>query len=331
MSVQFTIIGLGQLGASMGLALAKIKDQVVRVGNDRETSVMRQAERIGAFDKTMVNLPSAVKDADVVILALPVDEVRETMEIIAQDLKPGCVLMDISPNKETVMLWAKEILPGEDRYFVGLTPGLNPAYLHETGSGIDNAHADLFKNGLILVNTLPGIDDSAITLTTNLVQILGATAVFTDPAEADGLLAYSHLLPQLVAAALVNASIDQPGWREARKLAGQIFAQTSESALYPSESKALGQAALLNAANTTRMIDQVITELHNMRDALQEQDAAAVQAQLQHARDGRLQWWSERLAGKWEITDKPGVRIPTSGESIGRLFGFRPKKDRDSK
>ena len=71
MTVQITIIGLGQIGASIGLGLTKIKDQVTRIGNDRDPIIARQAEKMGAVDKISINLPSAVRNADLVILAVP--------------------------------------------------------------------------------------------------------------------------------------------------------------------------------------------------------------------------------------------------------------------
>lgn len=329
MAIQVTIIGLGQIGASMGLALAKIKDQAVRIGSDREPSINRQAEKMGAVDKTQINLPSAVKDADIVILALPTDEIRETMEAIVQDLKPGVVLIDTSPLVKPAMQWAQELLTGEDRYFASLVPAINPEYLMVSGQGIDAAHADLFKNCPILITTMPGIDESAITLVSNLTQILGGTALFTDPAEADGLMAYTQLLPQLVSAALVNATVDQSGWREARKMAGPAYAHATEPALYLEERKAFGQTALLNADNTVRMLDQVIEELRKMREAIAKQDAPAVQEQLNHALQERELWWKQRFSADWET--KANVHIPSSGEFLGRLFGVRPKKDKDQK
>lgn len=329
MAIQVTIIGLGQIGASMGLALAKIKDQAVRIGSDREPSINRQAEKMGVVDKTQINLPSAVKDADIVILAVPTDEIRETMEVIAQDLKPGVVLIDTSPLVAPAMQWARELITGEDRYFASLIPAINPEYLMETSRGIDAAHADLFKNCPILITTMPGIDDSAITLVSNLTQILGGTALFTDATEADGLMAYTQLLPQLVSAALVNATVDQSGWREARKVAGQAYAQATEPALFLEERKAFGQTALLNADNTVRMLDQMIEELRKMREAIAKQDASAVQEQLNHALQERELWWNQRMVADWEV--KATTHIPTSGEFIGRLFGLRPKKDKDQK
>lgn len=329
MPLKITILGLGRVGASIGLALAKIKDQAIRVGNDREPLVMRQAEKMGAVDKTTINLPTAVKDADVVIMALPVDEIRETMEVITQDLKPGAVLIDTSPVKSAVMQWAEELLPADDRYFVALTPSLNPAYIKEISQKIEDAHADLFQNSLVLITAPNGVDESALELATNLTKILGASPLFTDSIESDGLNAICNLLPRLVSAALVNTTVDQPGWREARKLAGHAYAQATELALYPEETKGLGEAALLNPENTVRMLDQMVAELHSLRDAIAANDAAALQQRLEHARSEREDWIGHRLTANWE--PRPDVRVPSGGEMIGKLFGIRPGKDKTKK
>ena len=70
MSVQITIIGLGQVGTSIGLALAGQKN-IKRVGHDKSYEVARAAQKAGAVDEIKVNLPSSVSDANVVILSLP--------------------------------------------------------------------------------------------------------------------------------------------------------------------------------------------------------------------------------------------------------------------
>lgn len=327
MPIQITIIGLGQIGGSIGLALGRVKDQVTRIGCDREPRIQHQAEKMGVVDKTTFNLPSAVKDADVVILATPVDQIRETIEIIAQDLKPGVVLVSTAPVTNAVMQWAKEYIHADDRYFAALSPSLNPAYLFETNAGIEAAHADLFKNSLILISTPPGIDESAIALVTNLTQILGATPLFADFTEADGLMAYSHVLPQLVAAALVNATVNQPGWREARKIAGHAYAQATEPALHPAEGQALGQTALLNAESTVRMLDQVMIELRQIRDQIAANDTEAVQTSLEHALTARDLWWKQRTTADWE--DRANDARPEKPSMFGQLFGVRQKKDKD--
>jgi prephenate dehydrogenase len=329
MAIQITILGLGRTGASIGLALAEIKDRARRVGNDREPGVARKAEKLGAVDKIAFNLPSAVREADIVIMALPVDEVQETMKFIAHDLKQGAVLIDTSPVKEAAMGWAKEYLAGKGRYFIGLTPSPNPAILLESGEDVEDARGDLFKNSLMLVSSLPGIDESALDVAAQLVQAMGATPLFSDAVEADGLMAACQIMPRLVSAALVNTTIDQPGWRETRKLAGQVYAQMTGPALYPEESKALGQAALLNAANTVRMLDLLIAELGDIRDAVESRNADTLRERLEHAMKGRAEWLRQRIEANWE--KKPGqeVPLPTGGEVLGRLFGIRPRKEKD--
>jgi len=328
MTIQFTILGLNQIGASIGLALGKLKDQVTRIGNDREPTTARQAAKIGAVDKVVVNLPSAVQNADVVILALPVDEIRETIEVIAQDLKAGCVLVDTSSTHSAVAKWAKELLPGEDRYFISMTPSINPAYLMEMGISIDQAHADLFNKSMMVITSPPGTDESALELASNLSAALGATPLFSETTEADSLLAYSHLLPELLAAALINVTTEQPGWREARKLAGPIYALTTQAAAQINETKALGQTALLNGQNITRMLDEVIRELHTLRNAIEAQDSEQLKERLEHATTARAEWLSLRHRGEWEPRNQ-GPAAPSGGEVLGRLFGFRPRKDKE--
>src|SRR5512136_550289 len=117
MSIQISVLGLGQVGLSIGLSLASHKDQIVRVGSDSDSKAERAAVRLNAFDQIKHNLPAAVEKAEVVVLACPVDEIRRTLEIIAPELKPGAVVIDTSPVKVKVMEWVKELFPPE-RYFL---------------------------------------------------------------------------------------------------------------------------------------------------------------------------------------------------------------------
>ena len=332
MTIKFTILGLNQIGASMGLALGKMKDQVTRVGNDRDPGIARQAEKMGAVDKLHVNLHSAVDDADVVILAMPVDDIRETIEIIAPDLKPGCVLVDTSPVHGPVARWARELLPAPDRYFVSMTPSLNPTYLMEIENGLAQARADLFQKSVIVITSPPGTDESALALAGNLTSALGATPLFSDAAEADSLLTYSHLLPGLMAAALVNATTRQPGWREARKLAGPAYAIASQPLERLDETRAPGQSLLLNDEPVSRMLDSVIHELSRLRDAIQDQNAQNLAELMENAREARAIWVAERLRAEWETKPDKAPPMPSGGEVIGRLFGFRPRnKDKNQR
>ena len=226
MTVQITILGMGQIGTSIGLALNEHKDLVNRIGNDADPGLARQAEKLGAIDKVVYNLPSAVRRAELIILDLPVDEVHEVLKVVSQDLKEEAVVIDTSSSKEKVAQWAAELLPS-GRHFVAWTPTINAAYLQESADGIEAAHADLFHDSLIFITCPGGTDASAIKLATDLTSLVGGKPFYADQAEVDGLLAANTVLPQLAAAALLDAVMSQPGWSEARKLAGPSFAAST--------------------------------------------------------------------------------------------------------
>jgi prephenate dehydrogenase len=329
MAIQITILGLGQVGASIGLALAEKKDAILRVGNDREPEFAKRAQKLGAVDQVQHNLPNAVSKADVVVLAMPVDEIRETLEVIAGDLKEGAVVIDTSPVKVGVSDWAEKILP-KDRYFVAMTPTLNPAYLDETKTGIDAAHADLFRNSLMVITSPSGANADALKLAADLATLLGSLPFFADAYETDGLLAAVRLLPDLAAAALVDATTRQPGWSEARKLAGPGYARATRAMLDPLESKFFGQSALLNKENTLRMLDQLIASLRSTRQAIADGDEAGLKDMIDQAVTARLTWETQRHKADWN--NMPANPLPTSGEIMGRLFGLgRKSKDKEKK
>jgi prephenate dehydrogenase len=71
----------------------------------------KESQRLGAVDDAKYNLPASVRDAKIVILALPFAGMRETLEVIARDLQDGTLVLDTAPSKATVAAWAKELLP----------------------------------------------------------------------------------------------------------------------------------------------------------------------------------------------------------------------------
>ena len=324
MTVDITIIGLGQIGASIGLALEEQKELVQRTGHDRDVRVARQAEKIGAIDRVENNLPKAARGADLVILSLPIDQIRETLPIIAPNLKQNAVVMDTAPIKEVVSSWAAEFLPNE-RHYVGLTPVLNPSYLHQIDSGIEAARANLFHGGLITIVTPPQTSSEAIKLAADLTRLLGASPMFVDPVEMDGLMAATHLLPQLMAAALLNATIDQPGWREGRKVAGRGYAEASGPIVHLDDTAPLRDLSLLNRVNILRVLDGAIAALYAIRNDIDAEDEVSLEKRLERAHSGREKWWSERQAGDWSGDGVPSIDLPEPPGVLGQLFGLQRK------
>lgn len=323
MTVRLAIIGLGQIGASLGLALAGQKQQVVRIGHDRLPEIARQAKKLGAVDDIAYNLHAAVETADVVILAVPVDEVRATLAMIAADLRLNALVIDTSPIKTATSAWAQALLP-PDRFFVTFTPTINPVYLHETAAGIEAAHADLFHNSLTTITSLPGANPDVVKFAADLATLVGSKPLFTDIYESDGLMAATSLLPQLVAAALVNATVDQPGWGEGRKLAGKAYTQATEPVAHLADTQTLGQAYLHNRANVVRVLDNLMAALGELRQAIADDEDGTLHALLHNAREDRRIWLQQRRSADWNLTSK--IELPRSSDVFGRLLGLGKRR-----
>jgi prephenate dehydrogenase len=321
MSVQITIVGLGQIGSSIGLALKAHGVSVHRVGHDKDSQAAKEAQKIGAVDDVKYNLPASIREAKIIILALPLSAVRETLEVIAPDLQEGTLILDTAPAKSTVAAWAKELLP-PGRFYIGLTPAINPEYLHGTEFGVKAARADLFDHGLMVVNAPYGTPANVFNLAMELVHLMGAMPLLMDTLEADGIFSAMHVLPQLAAAALLDATVDKPGWQEARKLAGRPYASVTAGVAYHDDVDSLGETALENRENIVRLLNSYISSLIRLRDEIEASDRGAVTARLEEALQGRIRWFDERIAAEWLKGEAQQIDAPSFGDRVNQmLFG----------
>jgi prephenate dehydrogenase len=327
MPVQITIIGLGQIGASMGLALAAHKEAFLRIGHDKKMEVEYDVLKKGAVDKTEHNLPKAVRDAKIVVLCIPLSQVRETLEFIALDLQEGTVVLDTSPIKADVQKWAKELLPA-GCYFVGLVPAINPEFLPDFHSAPLTPQPDLFTKGVFLVDAPEGTPEKAVLLAMDFVRFLGAEALIADPIESDGLMSTTHLLPQLVAASLLNATIDQPGWQDARKMAGRAYATATAGVVYQDEIDSLRLSVLQDRASVVHALDVTIAAMRGLRDDIEAENDAGIVLRLESAFRGRQRWLNERMSADWTKSDRTEMpeRPSLSEKLLGGLFVKKPRK-----
>jgi prephenate dehydrogenase len=326
MTIQITIIGLGQVGASFGLALAKHKDKMLRYGHDPEPTRARKMEKEGAVDRIFFNLPESVRDADIVLLALPVGQIEDTLKYIAEDLRQGVVVIDTSPVHAGVIALAKKYL-APDRHFVSIYPVINPAYLEEPSSQANTPHADLFEKSEFLVAAENTTHPDALKLVEDLAGLLDAKVYISEPVEADGISARVELLPHLVSAALIHATIDQAGWNDGRRSASKAYAGVSSVIDESPADERSGAQFILNQANSLSVIDQITASLQELRDLIEDTDEIGLNMLLQKARDGHTKWVDQRKAGDWE--KYVGPKPPSTKERIGGLFGIREHKKKN--
>jgi len=314
--VNVTIVGLGFVGSSIGLAVKASKANVHVVGHDKEPTVARKALKKGAVDKTDWNLISACEGADIIVIATPVMAVKETMEAIAPYIKPGCLVTDTATIKEPVIRWADEILPDEVN-FIGGNPIIE---VQGEARGVDAASAEVLKDALYCLIPSPKASGSSMELASALVTAMGAKPYFLDAFEHDGLMAGVEHLPLVTAAALVETLSSNPPWREMRKLAGYAFRHTTD---LPSLDPVLYRdTCLINADNIVRWIDEYIARLERLKQHIVEGDEEALYGFFEGALSERNRWLKDKAQGTWE--EHP--EIPKVPGMLETLLGFGRRK-----
>jgi len=289
-----TIVGLGPIGASIGMALKKSGGDFEIVGHDKEPTVSNKARKLGAVDSTSWNLISATEQADLIVLAIPISSMRKTMEAMGPDLKQGCLIVDTCSVKRPVLEWADELLP-ETVSFVGGNPIVHLPDPEPGQMSTELAKEDLFKNKLFCLCPSIRTSPEAVQLASDLTASLGAQTYFLDAEEHDGLVAGVEHLPLALSAALMNTVTESSGWREMRKVAGDTFTRASD--LTESGADALREISLSNADNMVRWIDDAIRKLYELRNAVRDGDEEYLTDTFDTVLENRQQWLADRARG----------------------------------
>jgi prephenate dehydrogenase len=211
-----TIVGLGQIGGSIGLALGRT-GAWERTGFDTRTATARAALAARAVDEVALSLESACADAQVVVIAAPVDTLPALIARVAATSPRGVTLLDTGSTRRGVTTaLAKAAARG------ARACGGHPLAGNE-GRGLRSARADLFDGAPFVLLPLKG---PAPRLARALVRDVGADALVAGPAEHDAALARTSHLPYLLARALSRV-----GDRAAkRRLAGPGYASATRLA-----------------------------------------------------------------------------------------------------
>ncbi len=307
---RIAIIGLGQIGASIGMDIRGSFKGVDVIGHDKDPETAGLARRRGAVDEVAYTLPGAVEDAAIVIVAVPVTAVREVLTVITPNLSDGAIVTDTASTKVTVLEWAEEILPQSVDFIGG-----HPMAGVET-PGVEGAQTGLFQSATWALIPLARAKPASIDTIVNLVRTMGGEPYFADPVEHDSLVAAISHLPIALSINLMRTVSASPSWREMARMAAGSFRDVSRLA-----SGAVDMHNAIFATNrdfVLHWIDSYTAQLQELR-ALIEQGGDTLREGLQEAYDARDEW----LRGRVGETDQHRAydEIPTASESALSVFG----------
>jgi cyclohexadieny/prephenate dehydrogenase len=272
-----TIVGVGLIGGSLGLAAKRrrLAEQVIGAG--RQPASLERAKALGAIDEGTLDLPAAVHRAEIAVFCTPVDGIAEQILATAAGCAPGTLLTDAGSTKAAIVANVESKLPGH-LAFVGSHP-----LAGSEKRGPENADADLFQDRLTVVTQTPRTNPAALERTIRFWQSLGSRVRVMDPAEHDRALAFTSHLPHLSAAAL--AGVLPPEWHEltasgfrdtTRVAAGDpslwtaIFAQNRTAVLdaLGRFSEQVGRLRITLEAGDWEALDHLLGQAKRVRDAL---------------------------------------------------------------
>ena len=279
-----SIIGLGLIGGSLGLALKRSGGWQV-VGCARRPETARLALSRGAVDRIEA-APRAVARADVVIIATPVMAIREVFSLIASHLKSGCVVSDVASTKVQVMKWAQELLPAQVSFIGG-----HPMAGKET-PGLEAAEADLFRDCPYCLVPASSASAEAMAIMKELVLSIGARPVPIEAEAHDFLVAGISHLPLVISTALVGATTQNASWPQMAALAASGYRDVSRLAsTHPRMSLDI---CLSNQGPILEWLDRFSAELekfrHLIRDGSDELERAFERVNL-----ARQEWLEKRV------------------------------------
>lgn len=221
-----SIVGLGLLGGSWGLALKQNGFAVTVQGCDRG-DVLQQALSRKVIDEGREDVTEAVRDADLVILATPVAAILHLLPTLQPAISAHVLVTDVGSTKRLICERASHVFRG-----TGLFLGGHPMTGKER-SGLERADPGLFRNARYALTPLTPDDtsDARVKAFAGLLTEMGALPFITDPSAHDRAVAFLSHLPQLVSTGLASLiaelcaqeflplELAGPGFRDLTRLA----------------------------------------------------------------------------------------------------------------
>ncbi len=197
---RLVVVGVGLLGGSVAKAARAegLAREIVGVGRDRGR--LEPAVRDGVLDRALTDVAEGVRDADLVVLAAPVQTLERLLPVVAAAAGPDTVVTDVGSTKAGIVAAAQRAAARTPFRFVGSHPMAGSEQ-----SGYAVARADLFRGATVVVTPTDATEPGALKTVTMFWEALGARVTALDPATHDRAVAAISHLPHLVADALVDA------------------------------------------------------------------------------------------------------------------------------
>lgn len=276
-----SILGVGLIGGSLGLALRSKGFRGVITGLGRRMQTLDIALARGAVDNATTDFHAGLCDADLVVVGTPVDLIPEMVERIAEIRTSDprhLIITDVGSIKGQIVEEIENLLTASDVHFVGSHPMAGSEQ-----TSVAAARPDLFDGAKCIVTPTDNTHPQALRLVTDLWQYVDTQVCYFSPSDHDLLIAGASHLPHLIASILTN-TVGEIGNDTAKALdfAATGFRDTTRIAAGSPE---LWRAIFIqNAHSLLPMIDSTIENLAQFKNLLENRDDIEIERLLAHAK-----------------------------------------------
>lgn len=274
--LNITIVGMGLIGGSYGMALKKAGFKNVW-GVDLKQEILDMAIEKGAIDRGYIELVEPLSKSDIVVFSVYPELTKKLIIASMEHFKSGAILTDVAGIKEKLV---DDIAP-HLRNDLDFVPG-HPMAGKET-SGIESADPDIFKRANYIITPTDLNKRENIELLSDIISKMGfKNIVETSPSKHDENIAYVSQLPHIVAVGMVNCkSVD-----EVNLFAGGSYRDTTRIAKINAE--LWGELFIENKNHLVDQIDLFLDYTKQLRDAIAAEDMEGLREMLQesHNRKG---------------------------------------------
>ena len=278
---KITIIGLGLIGGSIGLALKRAGSTAQLIGVARSQKTLDVALERNLVERVEIDIVKSVEDADLVILATPLSSFKKIILEVSHNLKPGCIVTDTGSSKLKVIEELSNVIP----MGVSFIPG-HPIAGTEL-SGPEAGFAELFDDRWCVLTPTEDTNKDALNSIRLLWEEMGSKVEIMNPEHHDRVLAITSHIPHLIAYNIVGTANDLANVtnKEVVKYSAGGFRDFTRIAA--SDPKMWRDIFLYNDEAVLEMLSFFSKDLMKLKKAIEEKDSDLLQAFFENTREVR--------------------------------------------
>ena len=259
------IIGLGLLGGSIGLAVKEHLPQVATTGYDADPATRARAAERGLVGQVCETAADAVREADLVILCVPVGAMGAAATEFADALPRGALVSDVGSSKQFVAKALAEALPGH-----AVIPAHPVAGTEH--SGPDAGFSSLFHQRWCIITPPADADPAKVADLVDFWESIGAMVETMDADHHDRVLAVTSHIPHLIAYTIVGTASDMENVTRSEVIKYSAGGFRDFTRIAASDPTMWRDVFLNNKDAVLEMLDTFLTDLAMMREAIRAGD-----------------------------------------------------------